>query len=395
MKIEPASRIFKDLPHSLDNLIIKSRISSDNFVRILSVGDIGLSGNVRDKFGLAGNYENIFTEIKPLLDTADIVFGNLETPLVPISSIKDLFAADPKAVTDLSYVGFNVLHLANNHILDYGKSGLISTIDYLKTNDIIPLGTGNSQNEAKKLLITEINSVKIGWLGCGHTNIKQGLTPPFFWEYEENELLAHVKEVRDQVDVLFISIHIGMMYLDYPKPELKLASEKLLASGADVVLMHHAHVLQSIQVTHDEKICCYNLGNLVMDYHEGNIEILEMEKEQNESAVFVFDIGQEGICQAFAVPTYFTDDFVIRWATGDRGEQILNRLIRISEDIKSDYAGLYNQQRAERNAMPIIKVLAFHIKNGNWKFVLDQLSHLRFEHVRMLISYFYAKVFGA
>ncbi|HAF61785.1 MAG TPA: hypothetical protein DCK95_05620 [Anaerolineaceae bacterium] len=394
MEIKPAPIFFQDLPQFLDTLILKKDMSTEDFVKIIAVGDIGFSGRIQTKIKNNNTDSRIFDEVLPFLVSGDLVFGNLETPLIEDSTTK-MFASDPENANLLAMCGFNILHVANNHILDYGEEGLRKTIQHLNINNILPLGAGQTIKEVKKLRIIEINGLKIGWIGCGRTHVKQNFSSVGYWEYEEAELIQAIRKSKAKVDTLIISIHAGQMYLDYPKPEIKETMEKLLESGANLILLHHAHVLQGVQVYRNNNICCFNLGNFLLDIKEGNVEIPILAKEQTESAVFVFNVNKSGIHSAFALPTYFDEDFNVHWAVGQRGRLILERLIRISEDIKYDYRDLYHQQRAERNAMPIIKVMGFHIKNGNWKFVFSQLTHLRFEHVRMLISYVYTKFFGA
>lgn len=393
MKIVPVKQIEKEFSLEVDSLLIKESTRNQRKARIIAVGDIGFSGRIKNKSGNSDELRHIFNEVSPFIKTGDLVLANLETPIVEDSEEK-LFASPSISVDVLSQAGFNILHLANNHMLDHGEEGLKKTILSLEKENIMTLGAGRDIDAARKLRVVKINGLRIGLLGCGHTNVNQKYDSWCYWEFDGDELIEAVKKSINQVDFLVLSIHTGLMYLDYPKPEMKVLVSKLFELGASLILMHHAHVLQSIEVNDDGKICCYNLGNFLFDTKEGNVEIPVMAKEQTESAVFVFDIDQGGICQAFVLPTYFNDDFIIHWATGDRGVEILNRLIRVSNDIKFDYSELFNKQRAQRNAMPLIKVMGFHIKKGNWKFVFSQLPHLRLKHIKMLISYFFTTLFG-
>ena len=189
------------------------------------------------------------------------------------------------------------------------------------------------------------------------------------------------------MDVLIVSIHIGLMYMDYPRPEHKVMAERLMGNGADLVLMHHAHVLQGVQITSERRICCYNLGNFLFDWKEGNVQTPVMLREQNEGAVFVFDLDQKGVSAATAFPTWIDDDCRVRWATGERGLHILNRLARISLDLQGNFEVAFESQRATRNTGPILQVLAFHARHGNWRFLSDSLRRARWEHVKMLLRW--------
>lgn len=394
MRIVNASLIFPGLPDELMAIQLWKSEFRDPCIRLIAVGDIGFSGGVRKTCEASGNYEEIFSDLKPLINSGDLLFGNLETPLINNATPQQLFAGDPTAISALKSIGFKLLHLANNHVLDYGLSGFMSTIECLKLNKIIPLGVGETKNDAKNLIITDVNGIRIGWLGCGRTHIDQKDGSPVFWEFDEKELIYEVKISKSQVDILILSIHTGLMYLDYPKPEMKTFTEQLFNSGVNLILMHHAHVLQSVQVQQNGNTCCYNLGNFVFDWQEGNVVIPIMQKEQNESAVFVFDIGKKGVLQAVAIPTYIDEHFAIRWAINSRGQDILNRLLKISNDILVNYSELYEHQRVQRNSGPIIKVIVFHLKNRNWGYIREQLTHIRFEHIKMFWDYLIQHITG-
>jgi Bacterial capsule synthesis protein PGA_cap len=161
----------------------------------------------------------------------------------------------------------------------------------------------------------------------------------------------------------------------------------LMENGADLILMHHAHVLQGVQTTGQGKLCCYNLGNFLYDWSEGNVQGTVMLREQNEGGIFWFELDGRGVAQAAVLPTWIDGDCRVHWATGDRGVQILRRLSHISRNLEGDFTREFERQRAQRNTGPIFSVLAFHAKNCNWRYLLDALRHLRFEHLKMLFSW--------
>jgi hypothetical protein len=154
--------------------------------------------------------------------------------------------------------------------------------------------------------------------------------------------------------------------MDYPRPEHKKMAERLLGAGANLILMHHAHVLQGVEVTSERSVCCFNLGNFLFDWQEGNVKMPTMLREQNEGAVFHFILDKNGVAQAAALPIWIDDRCITHWAKGTRGLDILNRLIRISRDLEGDFVPAFKRQRAERNAAGISKVLWFHIRNGKF-----------------------------
>ena len=391
MLIKAASELSSGLPKTLNAFVLLNRSPSQYAVRILAVGDLGFSGRIRKTYETTHNYQDAFCEVAPLLRSADQVFCNLETPLLE-DQIAQMFAGKSESIFAVKQAGFNIINLANNHMLDYGEEGLSNTIQLVNGIGAHAVGAGYTQSEAKSLFIDQINGLRVGWLGCGRTLVDQSDNSVFYWEYDEDEILDAVHDARPKVDFLILSIHTGLMYLDYPKPDTKAFAEKLLESGVNIILMHHAHVVQGVQVHENGSICCYNLGNFLLDWKEGNVPSLDVEEQQKESAIFVFDIDKSGCVSAFALPVYFDDDFFVHWAVGDRGEKIINRLKKISEDLQGDYQDLFEQQRAERNAGSILKVIAFHLKRGNFSYIFNQISHLRYEHIKMFTRYFFQRL---
>lgn len=387
MQFAPANDHFKELPFGLEILVIKDGIRSGNSARIIAVGDISFSGRIKRSIDARKNYDILFNEVLPLLQTGDLVFTNLETPLVNDSGDKN-FVSDPVVASTLKNLGFNIINLANNHILDVGEDGLQNTLHVLLANGLQPIGAGCTKDEAKALHFSRVNGLSIGWLACGRTHVNQEYDHAGYWEYDEHEVLESIQISRDQVDFLILSIHAGLMYLDYPSPELKENIKHFFQAGANLVLIHHAHVLQGVEMDSRGNICCYNLGNFLFDITEGIVEIPLMQDEQTESAIFVFDIDRSGIQSAFAIPVFFDQDFFIHYAVDDRGKRILGRLSRISEDIKCDYASQFETQRAQRNAAPILSVLKHHLREHDYAYVFGLLKFIRLEHLKMFFRYF-------
>jgi hypothetical protein len=381
--IVDARSFLEDLPDELPALLIRQRPAADPTVRVCAVGDIGLSGRAAATAKHWGS-NTLFADVAPVLRSADIAFGNLESPLASEVASGNMFAAPVTGAGTLHEAGFSILHLANNHVGEYGQAGLVATLAAVDGAGLKSLGAGESTAAARQLIRTEIRNVRIGWLGCGRTLLPQKETGPRYWELNEQELLDAVLTARSQVDVLIVSIHVGLMYMDYPRPQHKLMAERLMACGVDLILMHHAHVLQGVQISPQGRMCCYNLGNFLYDWEEGNVQTPVMLREQNEGSLFWFEIDPQGVALALAVPTWIDDACRVRWATGERGYGILRRLARISRDLDKDFEVVFERQRAERNTGPILKVLTFHIKHRNWRIIVDSMRRARIEHLKML-----------
>jgi len=372
------------LPSDLAALSFLERPPQGPTVRLVAVGDIGLSGRV-GQTGAASGYHALFEDIAPFIKTADIRFANLETPLLQELPAGAMFGGRVEAGFALKESGFSLLHLANNHITDFGPEGLRSTLETLEGHELDVLGAGPDMGQARGLVRTDVNGKRIGWLGCGYTAKDQGEAHPCYWEYNEAQLLEAVSAARAAVDLLIVSVHIGFMYLDYPHPDHKVMADRVREAGAHLVLMHHAHVLQGIDTNREGRVACFNLGNLLLDWEEGNVKAEVMVNRQQEGAVFVFDLDEMGVCSGVALPTLIQPDCRVKWARGERGREVLDRLSRISGDLEGEFAALFHAQRAERNAGHGLKVVLFHLKRGNWKYVVESLMSIRPRHIGMLI----------
>ncbi|HXL35503.1 MAG TPA: CapA family protein, partial [Gemmatimonadales bacterium] len=316
-RMVPGRALLSDLPADLAAIVFHERAPVGHTLRVCAVGDTGLSGQVGRTASELG-YGALLRDIAPLLQSADAAFANLEGTLIERPGGDALFTAPPAAADALRQSGVTIVHVANNHVYDFGPTGLASTLAAVGAANLVALGAGSDAATSRRLVRTDGHGVRVGWLGCGRTLIPQA-TGARFWEFDEQELLGAIRKARPSVDVLIASVHIGFMYLDYPHPDHRAMAQRCAAAGADLVLMHHPHVLQGIETTPDGKILCYSLGNFLFDWKEGLITNQVMVQEQNEGAVFVFDLDRSGVARAAAVPTRSDAGCCVRWAAGDRG----------------------------------------------------------------------------
>ena len=188
LAIVPANTIAEQAPSDLRVLRICQRPSVGATTRLCAVGDIGLSGRSAVTAKERGS-EILFAEVSPVLNAANLTFGNLETPLAGEISSGNMFAAPVTGAETLREAGFNLLHLANNHVSEYGQAGLSVTLAAVRQAGLTPLGAGDD-SAVRQLLRTDINGLRIGWLGCGRTLLlkeKRGrsigsLTRMIYWQ---------------------------------------------------------------------------------------------------------------------------------------------------------------------------------------------------------------------
>ena len=247
----------------------------DSEINLFFVGDIMLGRGVEymiNKQG-KGDFKFSFLKIASELQKSDILFANLEGPIsdkgVRVGSIYS-FRFKPEAVDGLVYGGFDILSLANNHMLDYQRIALEDTMNILKENKIDYVGAGFNKEEAFSLKIKEIKNTRIGFLAytnLGPGNWKAGeKNSGMAWisENDIGEIAEDIKKSKKEVDILIISLHAGEEYEENPTSFQTSFAMNCIENGADLVVGHHSHVVQKIERYNDGWIA-YSLGNFIFD----------------------------------------------------------------------------------------------------------------------------------
>lgn len=266
----------------------KTQPMSQGTVNIMAVGDIMLGRGVADSLKACGlDFIYPFQEVRSILDRGDIVFGNLEHPITERKesldpAFKYILKCEKNAVSGLTFAGFNVLSLANNHIMDYYEGGLTDTLEILDSNGIARTGAGRNPDEARNPAVVEINGVKVGFLAYsdfaeavykGNPSIKfgaeagKGGVAPLKPEYIRED----IEKIRKDVDILAVSLHWGIEDSYEITDRQTEIAHRICDFGADIILGHHPHRFQGIEIYHGKPIV-YSLGNFIFDQVPENQE---------------------------------------------------------------------------------------------------------------------------
>jgi len=350
---------------------------------------LGFSGRLRD---LKESEVELLREIWGSAADEDLWFANLETTLLAQPREEDLFASRSTSIAALERPGPVILSVANNHVRDYDGEGLAETLKTLHSQGLAAVGAGPTGKDSRDLVVTAIRTrsstgepapdLRLGWLACARTLQNQTGDGPVFWELDEEELLAAVARARPQVDLLAVSLHLGYMYIDYPHPDHRRLARALADAGADLVLGHHAHVLQGVETTAAGATLCHGLGNLLFDWTEGEVPVDLRVEEQRSGAVFLFDLDRAGVCRGAALPVRMDDDLRLRWATGEAGRNVLDRLESISSRLADGtFEKEFRRQRAQHNTGLTLKTLGRQLRQGNLAVAWDVARRVRPHHL--------------
>lgn len=234
------------------------------------VGDMMFDKSVAGFIKSKGE-DYVFEGYEKQFKSSDIVFGNLETALSgrgqPIKEKEYTFRSSPKLTPHLKKHNFTALSIANNHVLDYGPTAFTDTMQLLKENGISYGGGGYNKQEASNGVVVEKKGVKIGFIAFTR------VTPSVDWyagakkpgiigayKAHEAEVLEAVKNLNEKCDLLVVSLHWGKEGSIVVRKEETELAHKLVDSGADVIVGHHPHVVQGMEMYNDRPIF-YSLGN--------------------------------------------------------------------------------------------------------------------------------------
>jgi len=211
--------------------------------------------------------EGIFGDALPIIKSADISFVNLECVLTnhdeKINKSGPALKAEPLCIEALK--SFDVVGLANNHIMDYGNSGLLDTMELCIENNISTVGAGLTLEDACKVLFKESQGVKIAIIALAEFEFNQSVgggagSAPI-------DLISNYHQIefaKKKADVVIVTIHGGNEYFPYPSPEFRRTCQHFINLGVDAVICHHPHVPGAYEY-YKEKPIIYSLGNVIFD----------------------------------------------------------------------------------------------------------------------------------
>jgi len=246
--------------------------SESEAVTLVAVGDVMMSRHVWTKIlAHGGDSRHPFRETADFTAAADITFANVE------SAVSDLaepppegmsFIVPTEGIDGLEYAGFDVVSLANNHSLNFGKQALVDSVEQLESRGILTAGAGDNLESAHAPAILDVKGNSIAFFAY------QNVGPQEVWEatpssagiaWMDPEMVKlDVSQVRDEVDYVIVSMHAGTEYVFDPIDSQVEFAHAAVDAGADLVIGHHPHVVQDKEIYNGKQII-YSLGNFVFD----------------------------------------------------------------------------------------------------------------------------------
>lgn len=234
-------------------------------VRIAAVGDLnfGITPSLPE-----GGAAGLLSDLRPLLEPADLALGNLETPLTDTPAAKCgagssgcfAFRAPPVYAGGIERVGLDVLNLANNHAYDSGQSGLEDTVAALRGAGLAVTG------RPSEIKVLRAGRARVAFVGFA----------PYRWAQDLVNLAGArriVARAKRLADLVVVTMHAGgegtdrshvrpgpETYLGEPRGNAVAFARAVVDAGADLVVGHGPHVLRGLE-WYRGRLIAYSLGN--------------------------------------------------------------------------------------------------------------------------------------
>lgn len=254
------------------SLLLSVSAYSADTLNIIFTGDILLDRGVRRVISHHG-VDHLFSDgIDSVFRSAQIVVGNLECPATKIESPvfkQYIFRSEPEWLDTLRQHGITHLNLANNHSIDQGREGLLDTKRNIKEAGMVPIGAGASMQEAAGPVLLASSPRKV-WLvpslRLALENYSYLTDKPCVSQEPMDSLMQRVFQLRkaDSTAVIIVSLHWGGEHTLKPVPRQRMEAHQLILAGADALICHHTHTLQTIETFRGKPIY-YSIGNFIFD----------------------------------------------------------------------------------------------------------------------------------
>lgn len=340
--------------------------ASDLPVTMNFVGDIMLARRYESAGGIipTQGVNAIFAPTKPYFgDAADINVANLEVVLsnvgTPHPTKSVVYRGSPSNISGLVFAGIDVVSSANNHTLDYGLSAMQQMLGLLNDAGIKHSGSGANSYEAYTPTFMNRKGLNIAFLrSCDRTGqynnaqpfLQAGYNKPGFAYMTPYYIQQQLEAVEGVADLKIVEMHGGSEYsltpgsgYDKGNPFLEDNQDEdysyrndvphqwdidirhgAIDSGADLVIVHHPHIIHGLEV-YQNKLIAHSLGNFVFDLDY---------PETMPTLILYADAYQDGF-RNFRVKPFYIDQYIPKPVSGQLGYYILDYLAKRSRDLNT------------------------------------------------------------
>lgn len=239
-------------------------------VTLLFVGDIMLARAIGSIAERKNDPLFYFRSTRELVRRADVAVANLESPLSTRGTKMGSelsFRAQPKMSDGLSFAGFDVVSLANNHIWDYGPDALLDTLDILSQKQILYAGAGRNYARAHAPALYTVRGTQIAFLSytdlLAESHTRESSLPAVAFA-DKGTVAADILGARRRADIVVVLLHWGEEYSTRHSKAQEELARAAIDAGAHLVIGHHPHVVQEVE-EYNGGLIAYSLGNFIFD----------------------------------------------------------------------------------------------------------------------------------
>jgi poly-gamma-glutamate capsule biosynthesis protein CapA/YwtB (metallophosphatase superfamily) len=261
-------------------------------VRIAAVGDVTFGGQVGEAMGARGA-AHPWQATGRVLRSADITTANLETAVStrgrPVPDKEFHFRGRPAALAAARRVaGLDVVSVANNHTLDFGRVAFLDTIRFARRHGISTVGGGADLVSSRRMVVFARGGVRIAFLGYsdvrpeGFTAARTAGTAPA----ESASIQADVQAARRRAEIVVVWFHWGEELARTAGGRQRAFASAALNAGAQLVLGAHSHVLQPVVLPARRLLVAWSLGNFVFSPNSPGTD---------RTGILLVDLGADGV----------------------------------------------------------------------------------------------------
>ena len=290
-----------------DNMDNVKLLDSKDVSTISFVGDVSLADNwfIMPYYDSRGGINGVLgSKMLDIMRSSDIMIANSEFTVsnrgTALPNKMYTFRAKKERLSIYDEMGVDMVTLANNHVYDYGVDAFNDMLDSFNEYKIPHIGAGHNIEEAKKPYYFIINGYKIAFVSASRAE-KNIMTPGasidsggVFRCYDPTDMINLIKELKSNSDYVIPIIHFGRENSHELEEEQVSSAHAYIDAGADMVVGHHAHTLQGVEIYNDKPII-YNLGNFLFN------------NETIDTALFKVNLNKDGSMEYYIVPALQKD----------------------------------------------------------------------------------------
>lgn len=205
-----------------------------------------------------------FKKLTSVFSEADVIMVNCENAITRSNkkvSKRFNFKMEPELAEIFRRYNIQVA-LANNHVYDYGAEGLVDTLKHLDYYGVKHVGAGLNLGDARRPIIRSVEGKKIAFLAYGNYSPAKGNSPGIAYRNPQHVVEDIKKAKKTGSDYVIVNFHWGIERNTLPTKDDQDLAHFAIDNGADVIVGHHPHVLQPVEI-YKGKIIAYSLGNFV------------------------------------------------------------------------------------------------------------------------------------